>query len=80
LIFKISDQQLDLLLEANIGHNTCKADKQEQYTIQERLKKRTGFGSRIANARNAENGTIVEKAHLSRDLNYNTKGYVLDIF
>jgi hypothetical protein len=30
LIFKTSEQQLDLLLEANIGHNTCKADKQEQ--------------------------------------------------
>jgi hypothetical protein len=25
-----SDQWLDLLLEANIGHNTCKADTQEQ--------------------------------------------------
>jgi hypothetical protein len=40
LIFKTSDQQLDLLLEENIKHNTCakqtnKSD-QEQYTNQEK--------------------------------------------
>jgi hypothetical protein len=28
LNFRTSDQQLDLLLESNIGHNTCKAEKQ----------------------------------------------------
>jgi hypothetical protein len=38
-----------------------------------RLKNRIGFGSRNANTRNTENGTIVEKAHLSSDLYYNTK-------
>jgi hypothetical protein len=37
------------------------------------LKKRTRFGSMNANARNTENGTIVEKVHLSRDLYYNTQ-------
>jgi hypothetical protein len=41
--------------------------------IKERLKKKIGFVSRNANARNAKNGTIVEKTHLSRDLNYNTQ-------
>jgi hypothetical protein len=30
LIFRTFEQQIDLLLEANIRHNTCKADKQEQ--------------------------------------------------
>jgi hypothetical protein len=39
----------------------------------QRLKKRIGFDSRNANTRNTENGTIVEKAHLSRDLDYNTQ-------
>jgi hypothetical protein len=48
--------------------------------IKKRLKKRIVFGSRNANAGNAKNGTIVEKAHLSRGLNYITQGYVLDIF
>jgi hypothetical protein len=48
--------------------------------IKKRLKKRIVFGSRNANARNAKNGTTVEKAHLSRDLNYITQGCVLDIF
>jgi hypothetical protein len=38
LIFKTSEQQLDLVLEANIWNNTCKAtnkNNQEQYTNQE---------------------------------------------
>jgi hypothetical protein len=34
-----SEQQLDLLLKANIKHNTCKVDKQEQLrTIQQSTK------------------------------------------
>jgi hypothetical protein len=41
--------------------------------IKKRLKKRTGFGSTNVNARSAKNGTIIEKAHLSRDLYYNTQ-------
>jgi hypothetical protein len=83
LIFKTSEQQLDLLLEAIIGNNTCKATTRttkNNTPIKKRLKRRKEFGSRIANAANAKNGTIVEKAHLSRDLNYNTQDYMLDIF
>jgi hypothetical protein len=41
--------------------------------IKKRLKKRIGFGSRNTNTRNTKNGTIVEKAHLLRDLDYNTQ-------
>jgi hypothetical protein len=42
-------------------------------SIKRGFKKGTGFGSRIANTRNTENGTIVEKAHLSRDLDFHTQ-------
>jgi ribosome-binding factor A len=48
--------------------------------IKKRLKKRIRLGSRIANARNSRNKTIVEKVHLSRDLDYKTQDYMLDIF
>jgi hypothetical protein len=44
------------------------------------LKKRIRLGSRIANVRNAKNGSIIEKEQLSRDLDYITQGYVLGIF
>jgi hypothetical protein len=44
------------------------------------LKKGIGFGSRIANARNARNETIIGKAHLSRDWIITNKDYMLDIF
>jgi hypothetical protein len=50
------------------------------HQTRKRLRKRTGFGSRNANARNAENETIIEKAHLSINLDYNMQGYMLDIF
>jgi hypothetical protein len=55
------DQQLDHLLEANIRHNTCKEDKQEQLRTMcppRKDYKGNRFGSRIANARNADNRTI----------------------
>jgi hypothetical protein len=63
LIFKISDRQLDLLLEAIIGPKTCKS-KQAQLRNNtpnnKGLKEWTGkgFGSKNANARNTKNGTI----------------------
>jgi hypothetical protein len=69
------EQQLDLLHEANIGNNTCKADKQEQlrqYTNQEKaLKKEQGL---------AQGPRTQKHSGLSGDLDPITQGYVLGIF
>jgi hypothetical protein len=59
--FRTSDQQLDLLLEANIEHKhaTQQSRTNKNNTpIKRDLKKKTWFGSRIANARSAKNETI----------------------
>jgi hypothetical protein len=73
--FRTSDQQLDLLLEANIEHNTCKADKQDQlrqYTNQEKaLKKEQGL---------AQGSRTQKHSGLQGDLDHITQGYVLGIF
>jgi hypothetical protein len=70
LILKTYKQQLNLLLEANIGHKHMQS-RQTRTTknntpIKKRLKKRIGFGSRNTNARNAENETMVEKITIER--------------
>jgi hypothetical protein len=77
LIFKTSEQQLDLLLEAIFGHNTCKEDKQEQLRTIHQSRKGFKRGQSLVlgtqTQKNAKNGTIVEKTHLSKDLYYNTQ-------
>jgi hypothetical protein len=77
---------LPLLLFDTLEHRAQHMQSRQTRTtknntpIRKSLKKRIRLGSRIANARNSRDRTIVEKEHLSRDLYYNTQDYMLDIF
>jgi hypothetical protein len=76
LNIKTSDQQLDLLLEANIEHKHAKqqtSTTKNNAPIKKGLKKEQGLalGSQTRKTLRTE---------LSRDLDHITQGYVLGIF